>query len=166
MANQFADVEKFMRAMDQDVPALPSYPDIKTIDMRMKIVGEEYRELIIALNRAHMNVECGAYSHKNRLNNLIEIADAVADTVYVNVGTALAFGLPIERIFDIVTAANMAKKDGPVREDGKRLKPPGWQPPEPMIEKTITDMWANAAPVPVVQRDGVDFEGPLDAAPS
>lgn len=162
MSNQFADVEKFMRAMDQDAPAVPMYPDLKTIDMRTRIVGEEHTELLEALCKAADIAEAAYTPHATKLKNLVDLADAVADSVYVNVGTALAFGLPIERIFDIVTAANMAKKDGPVREDGKRLKPPGWQSPEPLIEKAITDAWAHYIPSPVEQKAGVEWEGPQE----
>lgn len=158
--NQFAAIAEFMLAMDQDVPILPKHPDLKTIGMRIKIVEEESTELLRALYRAEI-VKGTLTPTVDRLQNLVDIADAVVDSVYVNVGTALAFGIPIEQVFEIVRQANMAKLGGPKREDGKQLKPPGWIPPEPQITDLITGAWANAAPIPVEQRDGVDFEGPL-----
>lgn len=160
--NQFAAVEEFMLAMKQDVPALPCHPPLKTISLRVRLVDEEAYELLRALWRAESIANSENTPHATKLLNLVNIGDAVADCVYVIVGTALAFGLPIERIFEIVRAANMAKLGGPVREDGKQLKPEGWEPPEPKITDLITGMWANAAPRPVEQHDGVDFEGPLD----
>lgn len=162
--NQFAAVEEFMLAMKQDVPATPHYPDLKTIGMRIGIVEEESTELLTALYRAENLASLESVSTAEKLKNLVDIADAVADTVYVNVGTALAFGIPIERVFEIVRAANLAKLTGPKREDGKQLKPEGWEPPEPKITDLITGAWANAAPKPIEQKAGVEWEGPQDAS--
>jgi predicted HAD superfamily Cof-like phosphohydrolase len=67
--------------------------------------------------------------------SLPDIADAIADSIYVLVGTALEYGIPLDRVWAAVRAANMAKVDpvtGLVRKraDGKILKPDGWQPPD------------------------------------
>jgi len=45
-------------------------------------------------------------------------------------GTALEMGIDLEPHFNEVHASNMAKRGGPVREDGKMLKPEGWLPPD------------------------------------
>lgn len=57
-------------------------------------------------------------------------ADALADIVYVAIGAASAWGVYLPDIFDEVHRTNMLKKDGPRRADGKKLKPPGWKPPD------------------------------------
>lgn len=49
--------------------------------------------------------------------------------IYVLVGAALAFGIPLDRVWSEVQRANMAKLGGARRADGKILKPEGWQPP-------------------------------------
>ena len=64
-----------------------------------------------------------------------EIADAMADSIYVIVGAALEYGIPLDRVWAAVQRANMAKVDpatGKVRKrhDGKVLKPEGWTPPD------------------------------------
>lgn len=58
------------------------------------------------------------------------MVDALCDILYVTVGAAIEMGVDIQPFFDLVHAANLAKASGPVREDGKRLKPPGWMPPD------------------------------------
>ena len=63
----------------------------------------------------------------------MEVADALADLVYVIYGAALEYGIPLDRVFAEVHRSNMAKlgADGrPIlREDGKILKPDGWTLP-------------------------------------
>lgn len=56
--------------------------------------------------------------------------DGLCDLMYVIVGAALRWGVDLGPLFAEVHRANMAKAGGPVREDGKRLKPPGWTPPD------------------------------------
>ena len=67
--------------------------------------------------------------------NTAEIADALGDQLYILCGTLLVHGMGevIEEVFQAIQASNMSKlgPDGkPIyREDGKVLKPEGWQPP-------------------------------------
>ncbi len=68
-------------------------------------------------------------------NDLPEIADAMADAIYVIVGAAIEYGIPLDRVWAAVQNANMAKVDpitGKVRKraDGKVLKPDGWTAPD------------------------------------
>lgn len=58
-----------------------------------------------------------------------EAIDAICDVIVVLHNTSNAMGVDIEPFFDEVHRANMTKADGPLREDGKRLKPPGFVPP-------------------------------------
>jgi len=63
------------------------------------------------------------------------LSDGLADLIYVCVGCALEYGIPLDRVGDEVQRSNMAKVDpltGAVRRrlDGKILKPEGWTPPD------------------------------------
>jgi predicted HAD superfamily Cof-like phosphohydrolase len=62
--------------------------------------------------------------------NMVELADGLADLDYVVEAARLVFGIHGQEIADEVQRANMAKVGGPIREDGKRLKPEGWKPPD------------------------------------
>lgn len=62
--------------------------------------------------------------------DLEKLSDGLADLIYVTVGTALEFGIPLDRVWAEVQRANMQKASGPRRADGKVLKPPGWVPPD------------------------------------
>jgi predicted HAD superfamily Cof-like phosphohydrolase len=66
--------------------------------------------------------------------DIIEIADALADLLYVVYGTAIAHGIPIDAVFEEVHRSNMTKlgEDGlPLRrKDGKILKSDKWDPPD------------------------------------
>jgi len=67
-----------------------------------------------------------------------EVIDAICDCIVVLHNTSNAMGVDIEPFFDEVHRTNMQKAEGPLREDGKRLKPPGWKPPE--IEKMLRNL--------------------------
>lgn len=62
--------------------------------------------------------------------DLVKIADGLCDEDYINEGTRQYFGIPRVAIFKEVQRANMEKVGGPIREDGKQLKPPGWRGPD------------------------------------
>ena len=73
-------------------------------------------------------------------DDIVEIADALADIIYIACGTAVSYGIPLDKIWETVHNSNMAKLvDGKVllRADGKIQKPEGWQPPN--IEKIIKE---------------------------
>jgi len=113
----FTDVRAFQRAFGQRVGEKPELPDKNERKLRMKLLAEEYTELVMAENN----------------DDLIEIADALADIIYIACGTAVSYGIPLDDVFEEVHASNMAKLvDGKVirRADGKVQKPEGWQPPD------------------------------------
>ena len=66
--------------------------------------------------------------------NLAEVADALTDIEYINNGTALVFGIPLDQTFEEVHRSNMSKLDAegkPVfREDGKVIKSDLYSPPD------------------------------------
>ena len=99
-----------------DSPALG--PD-ELIELRIKLLEEEVRE----------------YAEAARTGDLVEVLDALADIGYILAGTIVNHGMQeiYDHAFNEVHRSNMAKLvDGKVirREDGKVLKPDGWQPPQ------------------------------------
>jgi len=114
--SMFTDVKAFQRAFGQRVGEKPEFPDEDERKLRVKLLKEEFIE----------------YMDGESSNELIEVADALADIIYIACGTAVSYGIPLDEIFEEVHASNMAKLvDGKVirREDGKIQKPEGWQPP-------------------------------------
>ena len=114
----FERVQEFHRAFGQCRANRPTFPSDDIIELRIKLIEEEFEELKQAI--------------RNR--DIVEFADAGADLLYVTYGTADVFGIPIDACFDAVHRSNMAKLDEngrPIkRADGKFLKPPGWTPPD------------------------------------
>lgn len=70
-----------------------------------------------------------------KLGNIVKSADGAVDSIVVIIGAMISCGIDIRPIWDEIHRTNLMKKGGPIREDGKRLKPEGWKPPE--IEKEI-----------------------------
>lgn len=117
------DVRTFMEEMGQDVPDSPQWPEDNVLDMRLDLIEEEYAELLSGVTS----------------RSLAETADAIIDLMYVTIGMGHALGLPMDELWEEVHRSNIAKSHGPIREDGKRLKPEGWEPPN------ITVILLNAA---------------------
>ena len=114
----FELVEDFMEAMGQDVNVVPSWPDEETQRLRVDLIEEELDELHYAIDNKDM----------------VEIADALGDLLYVVYGAGHAFGIDLDECFKEIHASNMSKlgPDGkPIkREDGKVLKPDTFFPPD------------------------------------
>jgi len=94
-------------------PCIPNELHIRML--RVKLIQEESQEFT---NAAH--------------DNIIEIADALADLLYVTFGTALTYGIPIDEVFTEVHRSNMTKS---MEKDtksikGKTIKGPNWEPPK------------------------------------
>lgn len=115
----FQDVKEFHEKFGLDVATTPQEMVTRQLHtLRMKLHREEYLELQDAMIK----------------HNLVEIADALADLIYVLCGTAVSYGIPLDEVFAEVQASNMSKlgEDGKpvVREDGKILKGPNFRRPE------------------------------------
>jgi predicted HAD superfamily Cof-like phosphohydrolase len=108
-----AAVLEFHKAFDLYYTTSPSIPDSKQKHLRVSLIQEELDELQDALIN----------------EDIISVADAIADLLYVVYGAALACGLDMEPIFNEVHRSNMAKVGGVIREDGKLMKPDTWTPP-------------------------------------
>lgn len=74
------------------------------------------------------------YKQAPTIENLVEVADGIGDTIYVLCQLARSLAIPLDDVFNAIHAANMGKvgPDGKVvrRADGKILKPEGWKPPD------------------------------------
>lgn len=114
MKNIIQDVRAFHEAFGIPIVDKPAIPSDGRCQLRIDLIKEEVKETISAIEN----------------NDLVEIADGLADIIYVTVGAALEFGVPLDRVWDEVQRSNMAKVGGGVREDGKMLKPEGWTPPD------------------------------------
>lgn len=111
----YKDIKDFHAVVLSDnFPNIPHITDDKHKNLRIELISEEVKETLKALEEG----------------DLVEIADGIADAIVVLLGTAVTYGIDIRPIWNEVHKTNMAKKDGPVREDGKKLKPEGWQPPD------------------------------------
>lgn len=117
MSNPYDDVWDFHTAFDLTRSKTPALPTSDIRKLRASLLLEEFNE----------------YQKAEAEDDIVEIADALADIVYIAYGTAIAYGIPLDRVFDEVHRSNMAKLvDGKAvrREDGKVLKPASWNPPD------------------------------------
>lgn len=132
---------EFHRAMNIPILPTPQVPADERVRLRARLIVEECCEFIEACFRLgpqeseYLHVAIRGYLERtvdsaNVFVNLPEAADALADIAYVVEGANLEFGIDSGPVLDEVHRANMAKFGGPVREDGKRLKPAGWTPPD------------------------------------
>lgn len=118
MDNWYKDVKDFHIAFGQRVGQQPNFPeDISERELRIDLLSEEFNE----------------YLNAEETLDIVGIADALADIIYIACGTAVSYGIPLDEVFAEVHRSNMAKLvDGkPIyRADGKVLKPEGWKPPD------------------------------------
>ena len=114
MSDWFQDVLEFHKAMGHYIGNTPQFPDFLVIELRHALEQEEFSEL------------CSAVINRD----IVGVADGIADLIYVLIGRAISFGIDLRPVFAAVHKANMAKVDGPIRADGKKLKPEGWKPPD------------------------------------
>jgi predicted HAD superfamily Cof-like phosphohydrolase len=149
-------VEELMRRIEGQPSHLPApiVPDAKTRALRAKLIFEEAMETINALGVeiSFPNYNAGVGILLNEIKgegkaeviehefntvladdevSLEEIADGCADVSVVTMGTLVACGIPDDDLLQLIDTTNL-DKFGPghtIREDGKLMKPPTWQPP-------------------------------------
>lgn len=118
MYSNFEMVGDFMEKFGQEVKTKPEFPDNETIALRLELIQEELEELREAIGNA----------------DIVEVADALTDILYVTYGAGHAFGIDLDKCFEEVQASNMSKlgKDNkPIfREDGKVMKGPNYFQPD------------------------------------
>jgi predicted HAD superfamily Cof-like phosphohydrolase len=108
-----SDVATFHRALDVPAPLRPTPLGDRHL-LRTALINEEAREFAEA-------AEAG---------DTLEMIDALCDLMYVTLGAGVEMGVDLAPFWREVQAANMRKVGGEMRADGKRLKPPGWTPPD------------------------------------
>ncbi|WP_054953570.1 GNAT family N-acetyltransferase [Flaviflexus massiliensis] len=142
------DPEALVREFHQTY-AMPIAEDGPNVDrersgMRMALIAEEFHELVTAYyGEGAGDTVSRAYEDAVLLDDgsrdTVEVADALADLVYVIYGMALETGIPLEDVLREVQAANLSKlgADGkPIyREDGKVLKGPDYF--RPRIDRVL-----------------------------
>ena len=115
--SNYNKVWNFMRTFGQETPQRPTLPNQKLAQLRVDLIAEELNELVDALAD----------------DDMVEIADALTDILYVTYGAGVAFGIELDPCFHEVHRSNMSKLDEygkPIyREDGKVLKGPGYSKP-------------------------------------
>ena len=104
----------FMNAFGQEVLTEPTLPSPELGKLRLELIREEFEELTVATNAM----------------DIVEIADALTDILYVVYGAGHAFGIDLDECYNEVHRSNMSKlgTDGkPIyRDDGKVLKGPNY----------------------------------------
>ena len=126
--NMIADVAAFHAKFGVPVLTKPTVPSAERVMLRCGLVTEEYSELVTAMGFRPY----GAIESEPPVGpvDLPETADAIADLIYVLIGTAHEFGIPLAEVWRRVQDSNMAKEGGATRPDGKVLKPQGWMAPD------------------------------------
>ena len=116
--SNFSKVGIFMKTFCQDVKNKPSFSTDKINKLRIDLIKEELNELQEAM--------------KN--NDLLEVADALTDILYVTYGAGHAFGIDLDKCFNEVQNSNMSKLDEngkPIYNDaGKVMKGPNYFKPD------------------------------------
>ena len=113
----FEKVGVFMKTFNQDVKDSSSLSTDKINLLRISLINEELDELKQAISE----------------KNLIEVADALTDILYVTYGAGHAFGINLDKCFEEVQNSNMSKLDidgKPIyNENGKVMKGPNYYKP-------------------------------------
>ncbi len=116
--SNFNKVKTFMSTYGQEVKDQPEFPENKIVKLRIDLIEEELNELKEAI--------------KN--HNIVEVADALTDILYVTYGAGHSFGIDLDKCFDEVQNSNMSKlgENGkPIyNEFGKVMKGPNYFAPD------------------------------------
>ena len=119
----FEKVGAFMKTFGQEVKQSPALSTDKINELRVSLIREELDELIVAMNK----------------KDLVEVADALTDILYVTYGAGHAFGINLDKCFEEVQNSNMSKLDyngKPIyNENGKVMKGPNYF--KPNLEKFL-----------------------------
>ena len=114
----FQKVKNFMETFGQEVKSRPSFSSNKINILRYNLIKEELDEFKQALDK----------------NDLLEVADALTDILYVTYGAGHAFGINLDACFEEVQNSNMSKlgNDGKLiyNDQGKVMKGPNYFKPD------------------------------------
>jgi len=116
--SNFNKVKNFMETFGQEVKMKPSFSTNKVNNLRYELIKEELEELKVALEN----------------KDLLEVADALTDILYVTYGAGHAFGIDLDKCFEEVQNSNMSKLDEDSKpiynESGKVMKGPKYFKPD------------------------------------
>ena len=116
--SNFSKVGNFMKTFGQEVKTKPSLSTEKINKLRIDLIKEELEELTEAMNN----------------KDLLEVADALTDILYVTYGAGHSFGIDLDQCFEEVQNSNMSKLDEngkPIYNDsGKVMKGPNYFKPD------------------------------------
>ena len=114
----FDKVGTFMKTFGQEVKTKRSFSTDKINKLRLDLIKEELTELTEAMNN----------------KDLLEVADALTDILYVTYGAGHAFGINLDKCFEEVQNSNMSKLDENAKpiynEHGKVMKGPNYFKPD------------------------------------
>ena len=116
--SNFSKVGTFMKTFGQEIKTKPSLSTEKINKLRIDLIKEELEELTESMNN----------------KDLLEVADALTDILYVTYGAGHAFGIDLDKCFEEVQNSNMSKLDKngkPIYNDeGKVMKGPNYFKPD------------------------------------
>ena len=116
--SNFNKVKTFMETFGQEIKTKPSFSSNKINSLRYDLIKEELEELKVAMES----------------KDLLEVADALTDILYVTYGAGHAFGIDLDKCFEEVQNSNMSKLDEDGRpiynELGKVMKGPKYFKPD------------------------------------
>ena len=115
--SNFLKVKKFMDTYGQEVKSKAEFPNKNIVKLRLNLIKEELEELQEAIKQ----------------EDLLEVADALTDILYVTYGAGHAFGIDLDNCFDEVQKSNMSKlgaDEKPIyNQSGKVMKGPKYFKP-------------------------------------
>lgn len=155
------DIEEFMRRCDQEIKTYPEIPDEEVKTLRIRLMVEEL--LGSTKISGYPDAKTPEYNPWGLINDksdelvqsilnddLVGIADGLADVLYVVFGTAAAFGIDIQEVFDEVHRSNLSKTVWSEEQQryiyakdagGKTIKPDTYSPAdlEPIVQRQIAN---------------------------
>ena len=128
MNKEFQEVRQFHQAFGHPISDVPVSLTVERAQKRYAWMLEEINEFLDAV----------------RVQDVVEQADAMIDTIYFALGTLVEMGVQPDVLFRIVQHANMSKlwPDGQphYNEMGKVIKPKGWEDPHPKLQQAVQEM--------------------------
>lgn len=113
-STNYEQVKQWHRKFNVPAPDAPTLPPAERRGLRSTLIKEELMELAYAF----------------MTDDIVEVADAIGDLLYVVYGTAVECGIDADKVFAEVHRSNMTKDASVVREDGKIMKGPHFSPPD------------------------------------
>ncbi len=105
-------VRQFHTAFDLLINGKPTAIDLKAMTLRYHLIDEELSEFLDAMSK----------------QDLVAVADALGDLLYVVYGAAVSYGIDLEPVFNEIHRSNMSKIGGHKNEAGKWVKPASYSP--------------------------------------